>query len=138
MGGHIAKKLGDGLMALFGYPVAQEKDAERERDFPLTGNNAQNRPCKGDGSDAAELRGTILPQGIVSGVILCTLKRRNRDRGNIEARVECRFPAGPLLGDVSFKMKPDGTIYVADRDQNYRAVLYRCPSENAATKSGHE
>jgi class 3 adenylate cyclase/predicted ATPase len=29
MGGKIAKKLGDGLMALFGYPVAQENDAER-------------------------------------------------------------------------------------------------------------
>jgi class 3 adenylate cyclase len=29
MGGHVAKELGDGLMALFGYPVAQENDAER-------------------------------------------------------------------------------------------------------------
>jgi class 3 adenylate cyclase len=29
MNGHVAKKLGDGLMALFGYPVAQENDAER-------------------------------------------------------------------------------------------------------------
>ncbi len=29
MGGHVAKKLGDGLMALFGYPVAQENDSER-------------------------------------------------------------------------------------------------------------
>ena len=29
MGGHIAKKLGDGLMTLFGYPMAQENDAER-------------------------------------------------------------------------------------------------------------
>ena len=29
MGGKIAKKLGDGLMALFGYPMAQENDAER-------------------------------------------------------------------------------------------------------------
>ena len=29
MGGHVAKKLGDGLMALFGYPMAQENDAER-------------------------------------------------------------------------------------------------------------
>ena len=29
MGGYVAKKLGDGLMALFGYPVAQENDAER-------------------------------------------------------------------------------------------------------------
>ena len=29
VGGKVAKKLGDGLMALFGYPVAQENDAER-------------------------------------------------------------------------------------------------------------
>ena len=28
-GGHVLKKLGDGLMALFGYPSAQENDAER-------------------------------------------------------------------------------------------------------------
>ena len=27
-GGHVLKKLGDGLMALFGYPQAQESDAE--------------------------------------------------------------------------------------------------------------
>jgi class 3 adenylate cyclase len=29
MGGKVARKLGDELMALFGYPVAQENDAER-------------------------------------------------------------------------------------------------------------
>jgi hypothetical protein len=29
MGCQVAKKLGDGLMALFGYPVAQENDSER-------------------------------------------------------------------------------------------------------------
>jgi hypothetical protein len=29
MGGNVAKKLGDGVMALFGYPMAQENDAER-------------------------------------------------------------------------------------------------------------
>ncbi len=28
-GGHVLKRLGDGLMALFGYPTAQENDAER-------------------------------------------------------------------------------------------------------------
>jgi class 3 adenylate cyclase len=27
MGGHVLKKLGDGVMALFGYPVAHENDA---------------------------------------------------------------------------------------------------------------
>ena len=29
LGGHVLKKLGDGLMALFGYPHALENDAER-------------------------------------------------------------------------------------------------------------
>ena len=29
LGGHVLKKLGDGLMALFGYPRAQENDGER-------------------------------------------------------------------------------------------------------------
>jgi class 3 adenylate cyclase len=29
LGGRVLKKLGDGLMALFGYPQAQENDAER-------------------------------------------------------------------------------------------------------------
>ena len=29
MGGKVAKKLGDGLVALFGYPVAHENDVER-------------------------------------------------------------------------------------------------------------
>ncbi len=29
MGGHVAKKLGDGLLALFGYPIAHENEAER-------------------------------------------------------------------------------------------------------------
>jgi class 3 adenylate cyclase len=29
LGGHVAKKLGDGLLALFGYPLAHENDVER-------------------------------------------------------------------------------------------------------------
>jgi len=29
LGGHVLKRLGDGLMALFGYPIAQENEAER-------------------------------------------------------------------------------------------------------------
>src|SRR5262249_34086334 len=29
LGGHVARKIGDGLLALFGYPKAEENDAER-------------------------------------------------------------------------------------------------------------
>ena len=36
LGGHVLKRLGDGLMALFGYPRAQENDAERAVRAALT------------------------------------------------------------------------------------------------------
>ena len=58
MGGHVAKKLGDGIMALFGYPLAQENDAERalraalEIQRALAEINARNA-----GSGPAEARG---------------------------------------------------------------------------------
>jgi hypothetical protein len=41
--------------------------------------------------------------------------------------MECHFPAGPLIGDVPFTKKANGTIDVVDRDNNYNAILYRCP-----------
>jgi class 3 adenylate cyclase len=37
-GGHVLQRFGDGLMAVFGYPQAQENDAERAR----AGNPARN------------------------------------------------------------------------------------------------
>jgi hypothetical protein len=37
MGGKVAKMLGDGLMALFGYPVAQENDARWDFDAAASG-----------------------------------------------------------------------------------------------------
>ena len=42
MGGHIAKKLGDGLMALFGFPVARN-DAERAARAALSIQRARRR-----------------------------------------------------------------------------------------------
>ena len=57
MGGHVAKKLGDGLMALFGYPVAQENDAERAARAALSIQRALaelNRKNAGFGQAGAE------------------------------------------------------------------------------------
>jgi len=59
MGGHVAKKLGDGLMALFGYPVAQENDAERAARAALSIQRALaevNRKNAGSGKPALNVR----------------------------------------------------------------------------------
>jgi class 3 adenylate cyclase len=44
-GGHVAKKLGDGLMALFGYPVAQENGAERAARAAIARQPRTQRPA---------------------------------------------------------------------------------------------
>ena len=41
MGGHVAKKLGDGLMALFGYPIAR-KTTPNARRGPLSRSNGRS------------------------------------------------------------------------------------------------
>lgn len=107
--------------------VAAAGAAPAADDFPLTGSYTQNVPCKGDGSDAAEVQVKISPQEIDSKVGVCTFLDTKQDGTSIDAHVECHFPAGPLMGDITFTMQPDNTIKFIDRDQNYRAVLYRCP-----------
>ena len=62
MGGKVAKKLGDGLMALFGYPVAQENDAERAVRAALAIQRALaelNRKNEGTGKPALAARVAI-------------------------------------------------------------------------------
>jgi class 3 adenylate cyclase len=60
LGGHVLKKLGDGLMALFGYPQAQENDAERAvRAAPrdperACRNQRQNRPQRRPAASSAD------------------------------------------------------------------------------------
>ncbi len=107
--------------------TASAAAAPVQDDFPLTGNYTQNVPCKGDGSDPAELQVKISAQEIDSKVGVCMLLDTKRNGKSINAHVECKFPAGPLMGDVTFTIQPDSTIKFLDRDQNYRSVLYRCP-----------
>ena len=59
MGGKVAKKLGDGLMALFGHPVAQENDAERAVRAALSIQRASRPPgwvTKSLGATASHIR----------------------------------------------------------------------------------
>jgi hypothetical protein len=102
-------------------PVAAE-DA-----FPFAGNFTQNVACKGDGTDAPSAKVSISPQQIVSNVGVCTILDSYKDGDSVSAHVECKFPAGPMVGDITFTPRPDNTIGFVDRDSNYKAVLYRCP-----------
>jgi hypothetical protein len=107
--------------------IATASAAPLADDFPLIGSYTQNVPCKGDGSDPSELQVRISPKEIASKVGVCTFLYTKRDGSSVEAQVECHFPAGPLMGDIIFKMQPDNTINFTDRNKNYRSVLYRCP-----------
>jgi hypothetical protein len=96
-------------------------------DFWLLGNYTQNVPCKGDGSDPAELRVKISTQEIDSKVGVCTFLDTKADSNSVKAHVECQFPAGPLMGDITFTQKSDKTVNFVDDNKLYNAVLYRCP-----------
>jgi hypothetical protein len=95
-------------------------------DFPLTGSYTQNVPCKGDGSGQREVQVRISPQEIDSHAGVCTFIDTRRDGSSINAHVQCRFAAGPLMGDVTFTVRADKTVEFTDRDRNYDALLYRC------------
>ena len=87
LGGHVAKKLGDGLMALFGYPVAQENDAERAARAALSIQRALaevNR--KNAGSGKPDLNARI---GIETGpVVVDASGEIYGDAPNTAARVQ--------------------------------------------------
>lgn len=111
------------LVVLFGAGAAVA-----DNDFPLTGNYTQNVACKGDGSDPAAVQVKISAQEIVSNVGVCTILDTKTEGGTITAHVECKFPAGPLMGNISFTPRPDHTIEFVDHDGNYKSILHPCPN----------
>jgi hypothetical protein len=98
-----------------------------EDDFPIVGNYTQNVACKGDGSDPVAVKVKITPQEIVSNVGVCTILNIKHEGETITTHVECKFPAGPLMGDITFTPRPDHNIDFVDREGNYKAILHPCP-----------
>ena len=96
-------------------------------DFWLVGDFTQNVPCKGDGSDPAEAKVKISTDQIDSKVGVCKFLDATPDGKRVSTHVECQVPAGPLMGDITFTLKPNNTIDFVDRDKTYTATLYRCP-----------
>jgi class 3 adenylate cyclase len=96
MGGHVAKKLGDGLMALFGYPVAQENDAERAARAALSIQRALaeiNRKNTGSGKPALHAR-----IGIETGpVVVDVAGEIYGDAPNTAARVQALAEPGTVV-----------------------------------------
>src|SRR6516165_3979077 len=96
MGGHVAKKLGDGLMALFGYPVAQENDAERAARAALSIQRALaevNR--KNEGTSKPSLAARI---AIDTGpAVLDPAGEIYGDVANIAARVQALAEPGAVI-----------------------------------------
>jgi class 3 adenylate cyclase len=87
MGGHVAKKLGDGLMALFGYPVGQENDAERAARAALSIQRSLSEiNRKNDGAGRPALNARL---GIETGpVVVDPSGEVYGDAPNIAARVQ--------------------------------------------------
>jgi hypothetical protein len=102
--------------------------ARADDDFPISGTYTQNVACKGDGTDPAAVVVKISPQEIVSNIGVCTILDVKHDGARITVHVECKFPAGPMVGDITFTPRPDNTVAFVDRDGTYNAILHRCPS----------
>jgi hypothetical protein len=138
-GGIAAKRVWGAVLKIF-HPLAgcisvvlvvAPGAASAADDFALSGTYTQNVPCKGDGSDPRDIQVKISREEIDSRVGVCTFLRVKSDGRSINAHVECQFPSGPLMSEVTFTMRSDNTVEFIDRDKTYSAVLYRCPNDDA-------
>jgi class 3 adenylate cyclase/tetratricopeptide (TPR) repeat protein len=117
LGGYVLKKLGDGLMALFGYPHAQENDAERAVRAALAIQrglveiNARNA-SKG----TPELQARI---GLDSGqVVVDATGEVFGDAPNIAARVQGAAEPGSILITATVQRQTAGLFVAEERGQH--------------------
>ena len=122
LGGHVLKKLGDGLMALFGYPQAQENDAERAVraalaiHLALAELNARNA-----GRNLPQLAARI---GIESGqVVVDAAGEVFGEAPNVAARVQAAAEPGTVLVTAAVQRQTAGLFVVEDKGaQELRGV----------------
>src|ERR1700733_1761098 len=121
MGGRVAKKLGDGLMALFGHPIAQENDSERAVRAALAIQRALaelNRDNAGSGRP--ELVARI---GVESGA------------GGVDAAGEIFGDAPNIAARVPALAEP-GTVLITARVQRQVAGLFVAEDRGAHALKG--
>ena len=114
MGGKVAKKLGDGLMAQFGYPVAQENDAERAVRAALSIQRALaelNRKNEGTGKPALAAR-----IAIDSGpVVVDAAGEIFGDVPNIAARAQAQAEPGAVVVTARVQRQVAGLFVAEER-----------------------
>src|ERR1700733_13980796 len=112
MGGHVAKKLGDGILALFGYPLAHENDSERAARAALSIQRALtdlNR--KNAGSGTPELKARI---GLETGpAVVDAAGEIFGDVANMAARVQSAAEPGAVLVTARVQRQVAG-LFVAE------------------------
>ena len=114
LGGHVLKKLGDGLMALFGYPHAQENDAERAVRAALAIQRALVEiNARNTRSGAPELSARI---GIECGsVVVDTGGEVFGEAPNVAARVQAAAEPGSVLVTRSVQRQVAGLFVIEEK-----------------------
>ena len=113
-GGHVLKKLGDGLMALFGYPHAQENDAERAVRAALAIQRALGElNARNAGRDAPQLTARI---GLESGqVVVDATGEVFGEAPNVAARVQSLAEPGAIVVTAGVQRQVAGLFVAEDR-----------------------
>jgi class 3 adenylate cyclase/predicted ATPase len=112
MGGHVAKKLGDGILALFGYPIAHENDAERAARAALTIQRALAELNRNNaGTDKPELQARI---GLETGpAVVDAAGEIYGDVANIAARLQALADPDSILITAQVQRQIAG-LFVAE------------------------
>jgi class 3 adenylate cyclase len=114
MGGHVAKKLGDGLLALFGYPLAHENDVERAVRAALSIQRALNElNRKNAARGKPELTARI---GLDTGpAVVDATGEIYGDVANIAARVQALAEPGSVLITAQVQRQVAGLFVAEER-----------------------
>jgi class 3 adenylate cyclase/tetratricopeptide (TPR) repeat protein len=140
LSGHVLKKLGDGLMVLFGYPQAQENDAERAVRAALAIQRAlaelNERNAK---TGAPKLSARI---GLESGpVVVDAAGEVFGDAPNVAARVQAAAEPGTVLVTAAVQRQTAGLFVAEDKGAHHLGVaepvtLYRIVRASGAGRRG--
>jgi class 3 adenylate cyclase/predicted ATPase len=141
LGGHVLKKLGDGLMALFGYPHAQENDAERAVRAALAIQRAlSDVNARNAGTGAPELQARI---GIDCGsVVVDASGEVFGEVPNVAARVQTAAEPGVVLVTATAQRQVAGLFVVEDKGAHdlkgvlAPVVLYRVVRASGGGRRG--